>query len=399
MRWLFWVMTLYTLNLFAVSLDVNDTKKVEVLKDFDIPESFLNDPYLQDMYDERKRYCLMNGFANSIDNADVFIPMLSSLLAQSDLPPEFLFIVLAESGLDTMSTSSRGAGGLWQLMPRTGRTHGLIIDQYVDERRDHVKSTRAAINYLSQLHRKFGKWYLAIIAYNCGESKLSSAMRKAGSDDLSILANPNQQYLSGETKKYVRRVVALALLASEKVFLEQIQYDHLIGVASQNPITTLYLPEGEDINDIATVLEMPKKNLTMLNTHLRSGVTPPNQNFYPVYIPESKLDLFEEKYQPRGVQKYFVMRKIKLGETFSSLTKRYKTDRSAILDENMMGDHDELKVNRILKIPISSSFIKAKLFLNDKIPTSAPKVYNFEMDQFRIKNPFNPVKTDEKRGK
>jgi len=94
-----------------------------------------------------------------------------------------------------------------------------------------------------------------------------------------------------------------------------------------------------------------------------------------------------------------VMRKIKLGETFSTLTKRYKTDRSAILDENMMGDHDELKVNRILKIPISSSFIKAKLFLNDKIPTSAPKVYNFEMDQFRIKNPFNPVKTDEKRGK
>jgi membrane-bound lytic murein transglycosylase D len=387
------------MNLFAIASDTNNTKKLEVLHNFDIPESFLNDPYLQDMYDERKRYCLMNGFANSIDNADVFIPMLSSLIAQSDLPPEFLFIVIAESGLDTMSSSSRGAGGLWQLMPRTGRTHGLIIDQYVDERRDHIKSTKAAISYLSQLHRKFGKWYLAIIAYNCGESKLSSAMRKSGSDDLSVLANPNQRYLSGETQKYIRRIVALALLASEQIFLEQIQYDHLIGVASQNPIATVYLPEGEDIQDIAAVLEMPKKKLTMLNTHLRSGITPPNQSFYPVYIPESKLDLFEEKYQPRGVQKYFVMRKIKLGETISTLTKRYNTNRSAILDENMMGDYDELTVNRILKIPISASFIKPKLFLNDKIPTSAPKVYNFEMDQFKIKNPFNPIKIDEKRGK
>jgi len=399
MRWLVWVMTLCTVNLFAVFLDVNDTKKLEVLKNFDIPESFLSDPYLHDMYDERKRYCLMNGFANSIDNADIFIPMLSSLISQSDLPPEFLFIVIAESGLDTMSSSSRGAGGLWQLMPRTGRTHGLIIDQYVDERRDHIKSTKAAISYLSQLHRKFGKWYLAIIAYNCGESKLSSAMRKAGSDDLSVLANPNQPYLSDETKKYIRRIVALSLLASEKVFLEQIQYDHLIGVASHNPITTLYLPEGEDIEDIATLLGMPKKKLTLLNTHLRSGITPPNQSFYPVYIPETKLDLFEKKYQPRGVQKYFVMRKVKSGETLSTLSKRYNTDRSTILDENMMGDHDELKANRILKIPISTSFIKPKLFLNDKIPTSALKVYNFEMDQFKIKNPFNPIKIDEKRGK
>lgn len=68
------------MNLFAIASDTNNTKKLEVLHNFDIPESFLNDPYLQDMYDERKRYCLMNGFANSIDNADVFIPMLSSLI-------------------------------------------------------------------------------------------------------------------------------------------------------------------------------------------------------------------------------------------------------------------------------------------------------------------------------
>lgn len=383
-------------SLYSLAFDPNDAKKIEVLKHFDIPSSFLNDPYLHDMYVERKRDCTMNGFANSSENADIFIPMISSLIAQSDLPSEFLFIVLAESGLDTSATSSKGASGLWQFMPSTGKIHGLAINQYVDERRDHIKSTRAAIAYLSQLHRQFGKWYLAIIAYNCGDGKLSSAIRKARSDDLHILANPAKGYIPPESRRYIRRIVALALLASDRVFLEQIQYEHLIGVASENPIATVYLPEGENIDKIAAVLEMPKQKLKLLNTHLKRGITPPNQNSYPVYIPETKLALFEQKYQPRRLQKYFVMHKIKSGETLASLSKRYNVERGSIMDENMMGEPDEIKLNRIVKIPLSNSFIKKEPLVSDKIPVSAPKLYNFEFDKLKIKNPFIPTRTDEK---
>ena len=97
----FLLIFLLPFSLFSLAFDPNDAKKAEVLKHFDIPSSFLNDPYLHDMYVERKRDCTMNGFANSSENADIFIPMISSLIAQSDLPAEFLFIVLAESGLDT----------------------------------------------------------------------------------------------------------------------------------------------------------------------------------------------------------------------------------------------------------------------------------------------------------
>lgn len=390
------LIALLPFSLFSLAFNPNDTKKVEVLKHFDIPSSFLNDPYLNDMYVERKRDCTLNGFANSSENADIFIPMLSSLIAQSDLPAEFLFIALAESGLDTLSTSSKGASGLWQFMPETGKLHGLVINQYVDERCDHIKSTRAAISYLSQLHRQFGKWYLAIIAYNCGDGKLTSAIRRAGSDDLHLLANPTKGYIPPESRRYIRRIIALALLASDRVFLEQIQYEHLIGVASENPIATVYLPEGEDIDKIATVLEMPKQKLKLLNTHLKRGITPPNQNSYPVYIPEAKLALFEEKYRSRGLQKYFVMHKLKSGETLSSLSRRYNIERSTIMDENMMGERDEFKANRIVKIPLSNSFIKNETLLSDKIPISAPKLYNFDFDQLKIKNPFNTVKTDEK---
>ncbi len=395
LRW-FLLIAFIPLYLYALAFNPNDAKKIEVLNHFDISPSFLNDPYLHDMYVERKRDCLLNGFANSSENADIFIPMISSLIAQSDLPAEFLFIVLAESGLDTLSTSAKSASGLWQFMPETGKLHGLVINQYVDERRDHIKSTRAAISYLSQLHRQFGKWYLAIIAYNCGDGKLASAIRKARSNDLQVLASPTKGYIPAESRRYIRRIIALALLASDRVFLEQIQYEHLIGVASENPIATVYLPEGEDLNKIAAVLEIPKQKLKLLNTHLKRGITPPNENSYPVYIPEDKLALFEEKYRPSELKKYFVMHKIKSGETLTSLSKRYNIDKSSIMSENMIGGREDFKENRIVKIPMINSFIKNESLIKDKIPVSAPKVYNFNFDKLKIINPFNPIKTDDK---
>ncbi len=341
-------------QLFGYGIDPHNEKQLAVLRHLDIPPSFLRDPYLSDIYLEKKRDAIMNGFTHSVENAEVFIPMISSLIAQSDLPSEFLFLALAESGLDTLSTSSRGAGGIWQFMEHTGRLHGLTINKYVDERRDHVKSTRAAITYLSQLHRQFGKWYLAIIAYNCGDGKLSSAIRRAKSDDLSVLANPQKAYIPYETRRYIRSIVALALLASDKVFLEQIHYDHLIGMAAENPVATVYLPEGEEIDRIAAVLEMPKKKLTLLNTHLRRGATPPNKSSYPVYIPADKLDMLRFKYRTKGLKGYFLMHKTSPGDSVGSLAKRYETTQSQIRDENMLSEHDELKGNRFVRIPVKN---------------------------------------------
>ncbi len=397
MRWLLLMITLFC-NAYSFAFNPNDEKKITVLKHFDVPASFLRDPYLDDMYVAQKRDCTENGFANSPENADILIPMLSSLISQSDLPSEFLFVALAESGLDSLSTSSQGAGGIWQFMATTGRLHGLKITPYVDERRDHLKSTRAAITYLSQLHRQFGKWYLAIIAYNCGDGRLSKAIRKAGSDDLAVLANPNKGYIPPESRRYIRKIIALALLASDQVFLEQIQYDHLIGVASENPIATVYLPEGEEINHIAAVLQMPKKKLLLLNTHLRRGVTPPSKDMYPVYIPEAKLELFRQTYRTKALKGYFVMHRTKAGENLATLSKQYNVPTAAIRVENMMGDRDELHLNRSIKIPINQGFIRhAALDMPQPVETkvSVVKLYNAAIEQLKEKSPFSKSKAKE----
>ena len=100
------------------------------------------------------------------DNGYEFIPILRKMLADADVPQEFLFLAMAESEFKSQALSSKKAAGIWQLMPATAKELGLIIDEYIDERQDPIKSTQAAIKYLQYLHKATGKWYLAAMAYN-----------------------------------------------------------------------------------------------------------------------------------------------------------------------------------------------------------------------------------------
>lgn len=392
MRCFVFLFILIHTSLHATPFDLNDMKKREVLRHFDIPASFLNDPYLQDVYAKKKRQSELGDFAASFENASVFLPTLSALIAQSDLPNEFLFVVLIESKFDPLSTSSRGASGLWQFMEGTGKLQGLAINRFVDERRDYIKSTRAAIAYLSQLHRQFGKWYLALIAYNCGDGRLNRVIQKAGTVDLDILADPAKGHIPPESRRYIRNVLAISLLATDDAFLSAIQYDKLISGTPENEIATVYLPEGEDIDRIAAVLEMPKKNLKKLNTHLTKGVTPPNASAYPVYIPQDKLEAFRQKYRTRALKGYFVMHKVKSGETVANLSKRYDVPKNSIMMENMIGSNSELSLNRNVRIPINKPFLK-----NSRLHTAKPgetlasvaAVYNLTLEQLKANNPFS----------
>lgn len=391
MKYILALLLFLPLGLAGTGFDPHDQKKIDVLSHFDIPASFLNDPYLHDIYDQKKRECTLEGFADSTENADMFIPILSSLIAQSDLPSEFLFVAMVESQLQVKATSSHGAAGLWQFMERTGKLQGLHIDQFVDERRDHIKSTRAAIAYLSTLKKEFGKWYLALIAYNCGDGRLKRAIRKAGTTDIRVLTDPKRAYIPFESRNYIRKVISLALLATDEVFLSQIQYDTLLNTSYENPIATVYLPEGEDIDRIAAVLEMPKNKLLKLNTHLKKGVTPPNEQAYPVYIPQAKLEDFRQKYRTKELKGYFLMHRVKSGETLEQISKRYNVSKSSIMVENMISDDNDKNLSRRVKIPINKPFLKNPRLHHTQAGetlTSVTSLYNMTLEQLKPKNPF-----------
>lgn len=353
-----WLSVIFSIcPLWGYEFDPNDPAKIEIARHFEISPSFLRDPYLHDIYFEQKKLSDSGTLGTYFDNGTNTIPMISSLISQSDLPKEFLYVVLVESNFDASTTSSHGAAGLWQFMEKTGKYHGLKVTRYVDERRDHVKSTRAAIAYLSQLHTTFGKWYLALIAYNCGAGRLNRAIGKAGTSELKTLADPAKGYLPHETRRYIRKILSLALLSTDDPVLSS--YDSNGGSAEggSDPLATILLPAGEPIDKIAAVIGMPKQNLKMLNTHLRRGVTPPNAMAYPVYIPREKLDEFRLKFRSNSLKGYFVMHKARSGETLAQLAKRYKVSTKAIMEENMIGNEADLWKNRKLKIPIRRDLI------------------------------------------
>ncbi len=133
-------------------------------------------------------------------------PMIEPILRQQQVPPELIAAVLVESAGRSSAVSSRGARGVWQLMPDTARRYGLKVSAAIDERLDVAKSTRAAARYLYDLHAQFGSWPLALAAYNAGESTVQRALDRAGTGDFLGLSG----LLPAETRTYVPAVWSAA---------------------------------------------------------------------------------------------------------------------------------------------------------------------------------------------
>src|SRR5204863_10052187 len=107
-----------------------------------------------------------------------YISAMKAEFAKAGLPTDLVWMSLIESGHSATIYSPVGAAGRWQFMPEAGRLYGLTVDRWVAERLDPQRSTEAAIRYLSDLHRRFGNWELAMAAYNMGYGGLSRAIRK-----------------------------------------------------------------------------------------------------------------------------------------------------------------------------------------------------------------------------
>lgn len=131
-----------------------------------------------------------------------FFPLYDSILAAEGVPSDLRYLSVAESAL-FQAQSGKGAVGLWQFMPETGRRYGLRVDDYVDERRDPVKATHAAARMLKENYQRFGSWSLAAAAYNQGEGGTN--------DDLTFQSGKGyfDLYLNEETSRYLFRIVAI----------------------------------------------------------------------------------------------------------------------------------------------------------------------------------------------
>lgn len=198
-------------------------------------------------------------------------------LEAAGLPEELLYLSMLESGFSPTAVSRAGAVGLWQFMATTGRESGLRIDDWVDERRDPVAATRAAVGHLSYLYAQLGDWALAAAAYNAGLGRVRRTRGDSGAGYFDLTLSGR---LPAETRSYVPLILAASHVARnrahygfERVEAEQpMRYDTL-HVEGRTRLTAMARAGGIEVAE-----------LTALNTHLVRGAAPPGRT-YPVRVP------------------------------------------------------------------------------------------------------------------
>jgi len=200
---------------------------------------------------------LYHGVANAVYFAPVIVPALEA----EGLPKELLFLPVIESGYNHSARSPKAAVGIWQFIEQTAERYGLIVDKWIDERRDPVKSSQAAAKYLKDLYEEFGDWELALAAYNAGEKAILKAILdyKASHPGTQFVTYWHiRKYLRKETQEYVPRFYAiLRIIRQPEIYgfnLDSIKaypiaFDTVI-VYNELPLDTVALFAGVDLETI-----------------------------------------------------------------------------------------------------------------------------------------------------
>ena len=226
-----------------------------------------------------------------LGRTSLYFPMIENAKKKKNLPDELKYITVVETGLLPNTESHQGAAGIWQFMEGTAELYGLKVERYIDERRDLVKSTDKALDYLKLLYESYGNWTLAIAAYNCGTGTLNKAIKKAGgvADYWQIY-----EYLPKETRKYIPRFIAVSYLMN---------YYYLHDLTPSEPsedlkyIITVKVFEKTEFKKLSKELEIDLDLIRFLNPMYLKDVIPENEDGeYHLVLPDMKMFTFIEKY-------------------------------------------------------------------------------------------------------
>ncbi len=217
-----------------------------------------------------------------------YAPMLGNMLEDNGLPRDLIYLAMAESGFQAKAKSYAKAVGLWQFIPSTGRHYGLKIDWYIDERRDPIKSTIAASKYLKKLYEDYGDWEIAASAYNAGEGKVNRAIARYKTDNFWDLRKG--RYLKSETKNYVPKIMALAILGKN---LNSFGFK---DIEFHGPIDFIEIevPSKTDLVTLAQEMKIDVEDIYSLNPELLRWYIPPTIEKYRLRVPAGTEVVYEQ---------------------------------------------------------------------------------------------------------
>lgn len=299
--------------------------------------------------------------------SEFYMPMIEEEIDRLGVPHELKYLPIIESAMNPKAKSRMGAKGLWQFMFTTGKQYGLKSNNYIDERFDPLKSTRAALTYLKDLYEMFGSWELAIAAYNCGPGNVNKAIRRSGgkTDFWKIY-----RWLPRETRGYLPGFIAANYIMT---FYE----DHGICPMEPNiPVATdtILVNKNLHFKQIAEVCEADIDEIRALNPQYIKDIIPGENETYVLRLTNDVLAKFvenEEKVYQHKAETFFpekdvakmlkdakknddgagnlIRHKIKSGETLGSIALKHRVTVKQIMKWNGMRN-TKIRAGKYLKI-------------------------------------------------
>ena len=285
-------------------------------------------------------------------------PMIRAKLRENSVPEDMVYLALIESGYSNTAVSRARATGMWQFMKGTAKLYGLRIDSWVDERRDPVRATDAAARHLADLRDRFGSMYLAAAAYNAGAGKVGRGLRRLGDDEDDEEDNPDAaffrlydtRFLRRETKDYVPKLIAAALIAKQPEKygfvrppeVEPLAYDSIV------------VPDATGLDVLARLADTSVAALRELNPHFLRLVTPPRREAV-VRLPAGTGDSVGARYAALATKDRvsFVEHSVARGQTAATIARLYRVTTRLIQDANPGVRLTRLRTGTRLVIPTS----------------------------------------------
>ncbi len=292
-------------------------------------------------------------------------PAMRRILRQHGLPEDLVYMALIESGFNCQAHSWAAAVGPWQFVRRTGVRFGLRVGRWVDERRDPIRSTHAAAEYLKYLYNILGTWYLAAAAYNAGEGTILGALKAYNAKTFWEIARSDRNYLRQETRDYVPKLIAAALIAKNPA-----KYG-FTGLTTQPPFKydVVKVRGGMDLEEVANLCQVEPYVIFDLNPQYRLGATPPFKGNHEVRIPKGKDQTFmvayagylkkhptpvlyarPKTYPVRGYLRTATYR-LRPGDTLWVLAKRFNVGVKDLMAMNGLRSARRLRPGHIIHIP------------------------------------------------
>jgi membrane-bound lytic murein transglycosylase D len=284
-----------------------------------------------------------------MDRARPFIPYVFERIRFYGLPEELAFLPVIESEYSPRASSRSGAAGLWQFMRNSIAGYGMRIDDWVDERRDFVKSTDGALRKLADNYASLGDWQLALAAYNAGLGAVGRAIasaRRDGADRPDYWELRRRGLLSKECSLYVPKFLAVASL---------LRYPGRSGLSTRweapASLETIDVGRPVDIALLADRAGVPAELVRSLNAELRYGVTPPTPGYLLKVPSDRSAALRAALGDAKGDFARYYLHSVRSGDTVSGISRRYGAPVPAIVAVNPGLKPDLIRLGQVIVVP------------------------------------------------